>query len=484
MGIPGSKEDLEQLVAIYGYNTREFGWKDIDHRSMSYASGIIITCNDKKYILTTRDRLIYCQDIVMYHSCYRKEEPIFRHNMDIIFQSIEHNIAILVTKGCLELDLTKGEMVNNEINPKTLTNGYPILNDYYPLPTKKSNLYVVKSEIDFEPDIIFKTQIYDVQFMKSIVDEYKYLPRTLMYLFSINLKENQDYSRLNGSVIINKKHRVIGLVSRSDSRYLYVIPMKIVKKIINDFIYFENQIETYSYPITLPFGYYVRDHDALIHQKYIINTVNGKKHLKANDKLVSISNCDILIKRNDIHIYDRELKMAIPFDIYLNINYRMGDQVDMVIERNEKKINMAIYTIASSMIPKISIHDKYFPSYSTPYVNINGIIIVELTHELMELMAIKKIVLQNYLMDNWMHGELDDKNMLIIIDCLNIELALEYKLPRISSHKKQKIKAPLIFDINGITVSTLADVLKYHDCSHHLQIKFGLQKDAPYLINL
>lgn len=480
MGIPGSKENLEQLVAIYGYNIKDFGWQDTNYRSMCYASGVIINCNEKKYILTTRDRFIYCQDIVMYHSYYRKEEPIMRHNLDIIYQSIEHNIIILVSKGCLELDLTKGELVNDQNIPKTLTNGYHILGDSFPVPTKKTNLYLIKSAINFEPDIIFQTQIHDVQFIKSIVDEYKYLPRTLMYYFSLKIEPDI----LNGSVIINRRQHLIGIVSRSNDGYLYVIPMKIIRKIVNDFIYYENQPEKYSYPITLPFGYYVHDKTALIHKKYIVDTDNGKKHLKANDQIISVSKSDIIIKQNDINVYDSELKIPIPFDIYLNMNFKIGDMVNIIFERDGKKINLTIRTTAFIIFPKISSSDIYFPNYTIPYININGLIIVELTHELMDLLVMKKIMVRNYLVDNLMHEEANSESVLMIIDCLNSDLALTWNLPRLEAHTKQKIHAPFVFAINGISVSSLADITSHNFAAHDLDMEIGLEKDMTRLINI
>ena len=118
MGVIGSKEKLGQIAVIYGYSPNDFSWLQIDNRAIYQTSGLIITLNNKQYVLTTRSRLISCQNIIMYYCHFNDSEPIFRNNLQIIFQSIEYNIIILGTKGKNKLDFESSELISGDYIPK------------------------------------------------------------------------------------------------------------------------------------------------------------------------------------------------------------------------------------------------------------------------------------------------------------------------------------------------------------------------------
>ena len=65
----------------------------------------------------------------------------------------------------------------------------------------------------------------------------------------------------------------------------------------------------------------------------------------------------------------------------------------------------------------------YKPTNMIPYVNLKKLIIVQLTHELLDIFFLKKMEPTNHILKKYINGSLDIKNKIfIIIDCLDDNL--------------------------------------------------------------
>lgn len=497
MGALGSKEKLGQIVAIYGYNENNFRWMPNSGRSVYHTSGLIIEHNNKKYIVTTRAKLISCKNIVMYHSYFIDSDtvPVMRNDLQILFQYIDFNIIILGTKNYNELNLDVSEILFGNYNPKIVSPSYNIMKNIFVTPTKRSHYHVARMSMNLESDTIqYNVHIHDVKFNKSVVYDKTFLPESYMYKF--NLKNNEssleesmiipqgelsvpktgvlqeESSEINldgicGAIVFNKKHQLVGLISKTEKSKkeglhnnklkIYVIPTKIIIKIVIDFVKNLDKPDEYHGLMTLPLNLKISKTNTIkIDHNVVINTIECKKTLKINDDLISINGNPINNDNDCISVFDEDLNENIPFDIYTKLNGI--DYVNLVLRRNKKLIDIDVlnnlYHVTNLPLTNLT---YFHPLDPIPYINISGIIVVQLTHELLDLTMSNGIALKNKIINDIFEDLSELPNsVLLIIDCLSSVLAGTYKLPQIILNPI--INCPIITTINGIDVFTLDNI--------------------------
>ncbi|XWV26212.1 hypothetical protein QJ857_gp0864 [Tupanvirus soda lake] len=459
MGILGSKENLGQIVVVYGYNSNDFTWRNLDLRSVYHTTGLVIKYQNKKYIVTTRQRLISCKNIVMYHCYFRGTEPVMRNDLQIMFQSIEYNIVILGTKECDEFDLTMSEIIYGDYDPKNICPSYDITKSKYVVPTKRSHFNTVRMDMDLESDTInYQAHIYDVKFVESFIYDTSYVPNNYMYKFIFKNEPDSKLYGICGAIIFNKKHQLVGMVSMCEENELFVLPTKALIKIVNDFFRFKNNPNQYSGITTLPFNYKINSDCVEITNTNIVISNTGKKLVKKNDKLISIGNFDIEIN-TDALVYDIDFKESIPLEIFVALNFDCDKPFDVILQRKKKIINISLYGMPVKDYLPLTNQSYYYPINSIPYVNLNGIIFVQLTHELLDITVYRNVILSNNLLDKYFADENDNFKKILIIDCLNHEIAEKYKLPQLLPiSEKQILKCPFVTTINGKETTNLVEL--------------------------
>ena len=307
MGILGSKDKLSQIVILYGYNSNDFPWRDTKDKNIYHTTGLIIEYDSKKYVVTIRSNLISCKNIVMYHSYFNDSESILKNNLSILFQSIEYNIIILGTIGKNMLDLSKSKIINEKNLSNFICQSYDICNNNFVIPKKKIEYYTIRMDIDLKPTIInYKTQIYNIFFIESFIFDETFLPKNFMYKFTVD--ENKiKLNGMCGSIIFNKKHELIGIITRIKNKILYVLPTKMLNKITTDFC--KNLSNPTNYTGLLSFSFpYTINSGIIITENYYLNTIAGKFLIKSNDNIISIGGNDIIILDDEVLIKDNDLK--------------------------------------------------------------------------------------------------------------------------------------------------------------------------------
>lgn len=474
MGIVGSKEELGQIVVIYGYNQCDFGWKKMDGRSIYRTSGIIIDHYGKKYVVTTRTRLISCQSIVMYHCYFSGSEPIMRNDLQILFQSIEYNIIILGTSGFNELNLSMSEVLYGTFDLKGIYPSIDITKKKYIRPSKKANYQTIKTDLDIESSTIkYDVHIFDAKFIGSVVYDQSYVPDTVLYKFFIPDKKDSLIG-IYGSPIFNRKHEMVGIVTKIEDNNLYVLPAKTLLILLNESIANLNIPHNYCGPQIIPFIYQVLGENAYILEKCEILTTDGPFLLKPGDKIVSVGNNDILIENDKIMIFDHDLKEYIALDVYLRINLVNNTPIDIILNRKKKILN--IKAIGTKMDNILTLTDQpyYYPKEFIPYVICNDIIIVQLTQELLDTMLHYKINLKNKIIDDFLENSLLERDCLLLVDCLDEKLSKKYILPQLVIGQRETIACPYIVSINDVEVRKLDEfntILKKNKNKIKLTIK-------------
>ncbi|AYV85397.1 MAG: hypothetical protein Satyrvirus14_13 [Satyrvirus sp.] len=493
MGALGSKENLAQVVAIYGYNSNDIPWQICDNRSVYHTTGLIIKHDDKKYIVTTRNKLVGCKNIVMYHTYFNGIDPVMRNDLHILFQSIEFNIIILGTVDKNEFDIGESEVVRGDYDPKFSCPSYSILDNIFTIPTKRSQYHIIRMGADLESNIFdYKVDIRDVKFKKLFIDDKTFLPRNYMYKFIMDMDSRTDKKNLFGicgSIIFNKKHKLLGMVSKKKSDKIYVIPTKNLAKVAFDFVTYIVKHDEYNGLLTLPFideitstGIIKSDHEfaspkTFVSENYIRNSEynlskieqqlfsvqlgasNSNQKILKGDKLISVNGKNLIFDGDEILIYDDDYKINIPIDIYVKLNATNN----ISISRSNKILQLCITCTPINNFP-LTNQPYFFPNCSIPFINLEGIIIVQLTHELLDITMSNKIVLDNNIINDLKednYGKTMPKKIFIVIDCLNKMLSDKYNLPRIVVNKNQTTQCPIVVSINGQQLIYLDDNLFY-----------------------
>lgn len=456
MGVLGSKEDLEQIVVIYGYNAKDLSWKESDNRSIYHTSGLIVNHNDKKYVISTRCKLISCQNIVMYYTNLEVSNSVLKNDLHILFQSIEYNIIILGTIDYEYLFFDKSILLSG--TPK-IDNTYPSYdinnNNKYLKPSKKTTYYTTKIDINLDSNITYDIQLYNVKYLKSIIYDESYLPNIFMYKFEI-VDNGNDLVGIYGSPVFNIKHQLVGIVSKSIDKVLYILPTKSYLKIIS---YFINSISI-TVPLDIPFSYQIVNKKAIINNNYHILTTTGSYDLQLNDILKSVNNEDIIIKNKQIMIYDSGFKDYLPLDVYFNTNLYPEMSMTINIIRDDKNIEINALPVPYNNILLLSNQPSYHPMHIIPFVNLSNLIIVQLTQELLDIMACHQITIRNRIIDQFMDNLILERDCLLIIDCLDKNLINRYLLPELIIGRKKSLDCPIIVSINKNKINKLDYLIK------------------------
>lgn len=527
MGTFGSKEDLGQLVAIYGYHCNVFPWKDSTNRKVYHTTGLIVGhAGGRKYVITTRSSIVCCKNIVMYHSYFRNTEPVMRNDLEILFQSIEQNIIILGTKKCYELDLNQSEIIRGEYDAKNICPFHNLCenNSKYLIPTKRSQYYTFIMDMDLNSDTIkYCAHIYDVKYLESFVHDKTYLPENYMYKYILKNDDAKseaaikspklDLHGINGSVIFNKKRGLIGMITKTVNDFFFVLPKKTLVKIFNGFIDNLDHPLDYQGLLSLPIQYTITNNFALIVSDSTIDTTSGPVTLKANDKIVSLDENNIIINnavnntinntinaldtdQDEAMIFDKDYGGNIPLSFYLKYNLDKKTPIKLGIIRRKKLMHfMVCGSICPSNDLPLTNQPFFFPDNFIPYVKLGPLIIVQLTHELLDIAACHAIFIKNNVLDDYLDGLRDDmKNVLIIIDCFDNVLSKKYSLPqlKIIDNSKQILNCPVVTAINNNVVvtnlSNLRDIInkigKNIDHDHEIILTAGFSYQDQYQISV
>lgn len=447
-----------QIVTIYGYQANDFSWRAILKRSIYHTSGLIIKVNNKRYILTTGKKLLGCKQIAMYHSYFCEGNPVMRNDLHIIFQSIELNITILGTINCNEFDISKSEIISGYYNPNIKCPAYDFNKNTFIIQTTKSTYRTIIMKMDMVSETVnYHVDIYNTKFIESSIDNSSYLPSNYIYKYTIDLDPKNVLLGICGACIFNKKHKLIGMIISYSDGIIDVLPMSTLIKIVNDYVHYIHTPDVYNGLLSLPFQYHISNSQCIVSETQLIRS--EKKYIKKNDIILSINNAILLVENNIALVHDITCKENIPLDIYVRLNSRADIPLVFGIMRKTKAITIDIYTVPTFHDLLLSVNKYFYPKCSIPHINVNGLIITQLTHELLDVMAINGKNLTNTVIEEYL--DCQDLNrtwrILLIIDCINNSLIEKYDLPCLDN-TDNVIYCPIIRRINNKSVVTLAEL--------------------------
>lgn len=460
MGIIGSKENLGQLVTIIGYNANDFRWVSRPEKVVYQTGGLLFEHQSKKFVITSYSRINSCDHIMAYHSPFDEKKTIMKNDLYILFQSIEHGLIILGTKGKLEFDPEKSDIVYGGKIPQEICK-YHQISFQNLVPTKRTQYYTIKIDLDLDSHSVkYNAQVYRAKYLESFLNDETFVPTQYLYRFRLDNSEKHDLCGIIGSIIFQKKKdgfKLIGMINKDHKNIVTVIPSKIINKTIYDCIYYLDNMNIYSGIVDLPITYKISKSSEI---KICKKITFGTKSLLENDKIISIQGQSVIIENDEPKILDIDYKALLPIDLYCRSNFDQNTKIDLLVHRKNKKINLTIQgiPIKESIFP-ITSQPFYLPSDPIPFIDINGIIIVEFTHTLLDLTALHKIDIKNCIIKKFFTDDNFKERFLFIIDCKNKLLSRKYNyLPELHFNSKQKIIVPILRSIGKIPVRTLDEI--------------------------
>ena len=454
-------------------------------------SGLIIEHEGKKYVMTTRSKLISCKHIIMYHSYFEGSQPIMRNDLFVFFQSIEHNIIMLATKNHEELVIASSEIISGNYEPQIKCPSNEINKNILKIPTKRSHYYSIIMDMDLKSETLnYVTQIIKVKYTESVIYDKTYLPEQYMFIFILDEKnKTRSLTGICGSVVVDIKNNIIGIISITRSNNLYVIPIKYIKKFIFDFFKCLNSPKKYKGLMNLPLNYTISTSNkfVIVESDCILDTINGRIAFKKNDIIIHINENPITMIDNMPMIFDFDFQKNIPLDIYIRTAFDNNYNLKIGIKRGKKIFTTNIYgkPIDNIIIPFTS-QTFFYPTLVIPHININGLIIVQLTHELLDITMSCNIIIQNTIIDDVLEKMERKINIIyLIIDCTNASLAQKYDLPQIfSSDDTQILNCPVILTINNTKISSLDKIRTIISESNKIYVKAKMNNQNDFLIEL
>lgn len=510
MGMSDSREKLGQIVVIYGYRSKEISWKDFDDRTVYRTSGLIVEHNNNKFIMTTRTKLISCETIVMYHSYFDGDEPVMQQKLSIVFQSIKHNIIILSSEGKNELDLSSSHIIYGNYEPHLVCPSYTINDNNIIIPTKRSQYFIAIMNMDINSNIIeYTTKIIRVRYVNYEIYEHSYLPDKTLFVFKCvnritpksklsdnsNILDSSVASELEltgvcGGIIFNVKHKPIGIVSMTYDQKIFVLPIKYLKKTFNDYYNYRNTPKLYHTSIMMPFICDIdKNNNIKIVLDNVVDTTNGKIILKKNDIVTHINSQPIKFINDQHVIFDKDYQHYITVNAYLEMILSLNHPTKISFQRKKNKIthfSLSIYSVKNKIGIPWTNQSDYNPGVLIPYLVVQDVVIVQLTHELIDIMISYNITIENELLEQILENKYDQINKIfIIIDCMNNNLAKEHHLPQIVTlDSKQSIKCPIITTINDKIVKNFNEINKIVKNNTNISLKIKLAQDKSKIIFL
>lgn len=446
------------IVSICGYEPIIFSWHDNYLKNIYQTSGLLISYGDKQLVITTRDKLILCKTIIIYHI---NGKIIMRNEAQISFHSIELNLIILTSKNCDTIDFTKSTVINKYFFDNKFNNAYPIQNNIT-IYKKNTKAIAVSAQICDSKKLKYLLKNYDIKFVDSLIWNKTYTPETYMYQFSLSNKK----TIICGTPVFGiVDHKFIGCVSYINGNQLYVLPGRAIMKIVTDYFHYFDKI--YHGLATLPF--------VLNKLEIIENYANTQ----VGDIISKIDNIPVVLQNDEAVLFDPNYQTYIPIDIYVSLEYHFNQSLKIeLVENNTTKlvnINCARYNN-----PVFTNMPAYRPEYIIPHVNISGLIIVQFTHELYDIMLSCKIKLQNQLIKCFLDSINYPINILLIIDSIYPHRHIP-KINLLDTDNVQCIKCPWIGNVDGVPVN---DLIQLQEMPTIKKIQIFVSKKKKHIITI
>lgn len=467
------------LVHVMSSGYQPFEWINDNFTKSKYRSsqGFIIRYNNKSYIIVAREAMVYSNKLTSYILAHKSNGDItyIPAEVDILYQSVEYNIAILVSLGENYFDI-KNNLSNVNLPNECIDNmGYiidtRIIDDY-----KNHSIKVITNNFETAcSNIIPKS--------KYFLDLDSYIP---VQLFKCSFSIRSDIIGYCGCAVIAPNGLLSGIVIRSDklSGDVDIISSIVLKSIIGNMLAAIDGLcdisgSIYSHVAHIPFEYRVIDNKMTVTKSIRCVSKDNEIRFTSGDIITEIDNKPIIVHDNKCMIYDKDIHTNVIIDCYVPAKYSSNSMVCFRVTRKSKEFDITCYPM---FIPNVnnSMVSNFKPSNRVQFANIGKLIFIQLSHELLDFMYSLNI----HIADDIIKQEIN-KAYVMILDCLDSKLNIP-RLPSIYSqnnmssndmpiHCPRLILSSITIDDKVIKIDNLNNLINL--ISSNITIRLNFKKN-------
>ena len=423
---------IYKIKAICRNNNK---WEKLNKKNIiiKISTGIIVEINDEKMLLTCYHGI---KKAIKINIIQEEEEKIInKEELKMKHYSVELDLALLSIKNNNIIDENDNIIKKNILDIKKLDT--KIYSNYKNIILKRNDIFKnIKENV--------KLEYIDMK-IENYTSPYIYLP-----YIRCKIEKEKKINGESGNIIYNNE-KIIGILSLMEKDIINIIPCISIKRFINEII----KKKKYEGLCKIV---YTKNIDELNTKKEIIiddNKINYNKghkninkkyrnRLYENDEIIEIDNKNIKNKK----IYYEEIEREIYFNTYIALKYIDEEEINITIMRkNElKKIKILARTIES--MTKITNREKY--------IDINGIIISELTNENIIELYNKRKEIRNILKEIENNPYTDINKKILYVREIRKERKEHYSLEECYSLEEEYI----LENINNKKVRNIEEIKK------------------------
>lgn len=404
----GSHQALSQVVAIHGSNVSTIPWRNKVNRTKKYpVTGLIFNYRGKEYIVTRRKYVISCTVFTMYQCAFDDKHTIFSQKLSVLFASADFDVIVFGSENREYFDPAASYVIQGDTECKVPQYSFDLVasGDHYQVPTKKTNYKVLNHMFDTSaPGMDYKHNLLDLKYMNYEFVSASNSPIQLMYVFMINSATNKstnaksgiknEYIGLYGAPVFDKHQKLYGIIVNISNHKIYVLPTKSLFKILFDFVDNKMYPEAYKGIADIPIYYDITSDKVIVSDVHKIevkgNTTNPKPRpfvIGIGDVLNKINDLDISVESNVALVQDPSLKCKVPIELYICLNYSVGEKIKLEFDRNGLIYNVFITCVKAVPANGLEITSQpyYKPTTYIPFRVDDNKVYVTLTYEILEL---------------------------------------------------------------------------------------------------
>ena len=430
------------IVAIIGSDCAVVPWyapfqQPIVCPQVTACTGIIITLSNNRYILAPAREILGYQSLLCFEAT---RKGILVHNVRIAYHQLAYDVAIFTSHNSTRLKKKTSYFIDSINTMHCMSTCDP------------GNIECVTSDLvcdDANKVAQFCQQLYYVDSSIRCVCALGHMPASNICQVYIDMVHTT--SNMHGA-ILQKHGELFGMIiGISDGNYM-AVPANIMHSILRKYIDSIGNTHVHDLP-QCPFNYIVKSRQIIIDRGCNLKLSNSVRQLRKGDIINKIDDYTILEQDGNAMVYCDDSRIY-TLKNYIQLVKKHQQITELTITRIvgnsncQKKIAFDTYARNNAM--------KYSPmcGYSAcaiTFANMNGIIIAELSHELLHVFAKLNVTLTCQAVQDYFKTGIGKAGIYLIVDCISQHLAQQYNLPvcQFSSNNHSKLDAWCITSING-----------------------------------
>lgn len=314
--------------------------------------------------------------------------------------------------------------------------------------------------------------------------------------FKCTIKDLSDdkLTILKGLSGIQCQHndKIIGMLINysKDDNCIKIIPSSIIRLFINEYMI----KHTYDGITGIMLKYDITEinHNNNKYNGIIVDSTYNIKYeepIKKNDIIIKINQKNIT---KDGFIFDDKLRLDIPFETYISMNFMSDSNIQMNIMRRDSKNETFKEIIANIKVQPLYKIRTIPINHNNIFFTIDGFVFTELTENIIEFYRNHNIIIAGDIMEKYAidsFGPIDQSKVVVLVNVINsefnknnVELIRNIGLPLIKKNNtKNQYYMCILETINKQKVNKLSDIEK--NISEKNIFKMGIDKNIKLSVN-